>query len=242
MPSLEGYKNELDYSYAPGIFPAIECLKNRPERVRRVLVHSGAAGREGVDKLTAMASQLGVRVEEADRVLARISGKDNCHAAAVFEKFSDELDPGKPHVVLHHPGDSGNAGTIIRTSLGFGIEDMAMIRPCVDPFDPRTVRSSMGSLFGMRLRIYDSFDDYREAFPDRTLYPFMLDASIPLAEVLKGEVPPVYSLVFGNEGSGLPAAFSAIGQPVRIESNDRIDSLNLAIAAGIAVYAFRMKQ
>ena len=242
MPSLEGYKNELDYSYAPGIFPAIECLKNRPERVRRVLVHSGAAGREGVDKLTAMAGQLGVRVEEADRVLARISGKDNCHAAAVFEKFSDELDPGKPHVVLHHPGDSGNAGTIIRTSLGFGIEDMAMIRPCVDPFDPRTVRSSMGSLFGMRLRIYDSFDDYREAFPDRTLYPFMLDASIPLAEVLKGEVPPVYSLVFGNEGSGLPAAFSAIGQPVRIESNDRIDSLNLAIAAGIAVYAFRMKQ
>ena len=242
MPSLEGYKNELDYSYAPGIFPAIECLKNRPERVRRVLVHSGAAGREGVDKLTAMAGQLGVRVEEADRVLARISGKDNCHAAAVFEKFSDELDPGKPHVVLHHPGDSGNAGTIIRTSLGFGIEDMAMIRPCVDPFDPRTVRSSMGSLFGMRLRIYDSFDDYREAFPDRTLYPFMLDASIPLAEVLKGEVPPVYSLVFGKEGSGLPAAFSAIGQPVRIESNDRIDSLNLAIAAGIAVYAFRMKQ
>ena len=242
MPSLEGYKNELDYSYAPGIFPAIECLKNRPEWVRRVLVHSGAAGREGVDKLTAMAGQLGVRVEEADRVLARISGKDNCHAAAVFEKFSDELDPGKPHVVLHHPGDSGNAGTIIRTSLGFGIEDMAMIRPCVDPFDPRTVRSSMGSLFGMRLRIYDSFDDYREAFPDRMLYPFMLDASIPLAEVLKGEVPPVYSLVFGNEGSGLPAAFSAIGQPVRIESNDRIDSLNLAIAAGIAVYAFRMKQ
>ncbi len=242
MPSLEGYKNELDYSYAPGLFPAIECLKNRPERVRRVLVHSGAAGREGVDKLTAMASQLGVRVEEADRVLARISGKDNCYAAAVFEKFSDELDPGKPHVVLHHPGDSGNAGTIIRTSLGFGIEDMAMIRPCVDPFDPRTVRSSMGSLFGMKLRIYDSFDDYREAFPDRMLYPFMLDASIPLAEVLKGEVPPVYSLVFGNEGSGLPAAFSAIGQPVRIESNDRIDSLNLAIAAGIAVYAFRMKQ
>ena len=236
MPSLEGYKNELDYSYAPGIFPAIECLKNRPERVRRVLVHSGAAGREGVDKLTAMAGQLGVRVEEADRVLARISGKDNCHAAAVFEKFSDELDPGKPHVVLHHPGDSGNAGTIIRTSLGFGIEDMAMIRPCVDPFDPRTVRSSMGSLFGMRLRIYDSFDDYREAFPDRALYPFMLDASVPLQQIR--EIPEIYSLIFGNEGSGLPAEFAAAGQAVRIESNDQVDSLNLAVAAGIGIYYF----
>ena len=242
MPSLEAYRTELDYSYAPGIFPSMECLLYRPECVRRILLHSAAAGREGAGRLTELAAERGIRIEEADRALGRISGKDNCHAAAVFEKFSDELDPGKPHVVLHHPGDSGNAGTIIRTSLGFGIEDMAMIRPCVDPFDPRTVRSSMGSLFGMRLRIYDSFDDYREAFPDRTLYPFMLDASIPLAELLKGEVPPVYSLVFGNEGSGLPAAFSAIGQPVRIESNDRIDSLNLAIAAGIAVYAFRMKQ
>ena len=186
-----------------------------------------------------MAGQLGVRVEEADRVLARISGKDNCHAAAVFEKFSDELDPGKPHVVLHHPGDSGNAGTIIRTSLGFGIEDMAMIRPCVDPFDPRTVRSSMGSLFGMRLRIYDSFDDYREAFPDRTLYPFMLDASVPLREIR--EIPEQYSLVFGNEGSGLPAEFASMGQAVRIESNDKVDSLNLAVAAGVGIYYFTSK-
>ena len=239
MPSLEGYKSALDYSYAPGVFPAIECLMNRPEKVKRVLIHTASAGREGVEKLTAMAQELGVRVEEADRALARISGKDNCYAAAVFEKFSDELDPEKPHVVLHHPGDSGNAGTIIRTALGFGIEYMAMIRPCVDPFDPRTVRASMGSLFGIRLRVYDCFEDYQAAFPERMLYPFMLDASRPMAEVLQGEIPAAYSLIFGNEGSGLPAAFAGLGQPVRIESNERIDSLNLAIAAGIAIYGFQ---
>ncbi len=241
MPSLEGYKSSLDYSYAPGVFPSMECMLHRPDSVRRLLVHSSAAGREGVEKLTVLAGKLGVRVEEADRALARISGKENCYAAAVFEKFSDDLAPGKPHVVLHRPGDSGNAGTIMRTALGLGLEDLAIIRPCVDPFDPRTVRASMGSLFGLRIRLYDSFEDYRKEFPEQALYPFMLDASVPLGEAMKGKVPEAYSLIFGNEGSGLPAEFAGYGQPVRIESNDRVDSLNLAIAAGIAMYEFRIR-
>lgn len=241
MPSLEGYKGSLDYSYAPGVFPAMECLLRRPERVRRVLVHSSAAGREGVEKLTALAAARGIRVEEADRALARISGKENCFAAAVFEKFSDDLAPDRPHVVLHQPGDSGNVGTIMRTALGLGLEDLALIRPCADPFDPKTVRASMGSLFGLRIRLYDSFGDYRNSFPEQALYPFMLDASLPLQEVVRNGVPERYALIFGNEGSGLPAAFAACGQPVRIESNDRVDSLNLAIAAGIAIYAFRFR-
>ena len=242
MPSLSGYKAELDYSYAPGIFPAMECLLARPERVRRVLLHSGAAGREGTEKLCAMAREKGIRVEEADRALARISGKENCYAAAVFEKFRDELLPEKPHVLLHQPGDSGNVGTILRTALGLGVEDVALVRPCVDPFDPRTVRASMGSLFRLRLRVYDRFEDYRESMGERAYYPFMLDASVPLAEALTGTVPARRTLIFGNEGRGLPPEFSRIGQPVRIPSNDKVDSLNLAIAAGIGIYAFLDKE
>ena len=241
MPSLEGYKNSLDYSYAPGVFPAMEYLLHRPESVRRLLVHSSAAGREGMEKLISLAGERRVRVEEADRALARISGKENCYAAAVFAKFTDELSPGKPHVVLHQPGDSGNVGTIMRTALGLGIENMALIRPCADPFDPKTVRASMGSLFGLRLHVYESFEDYRREFPEQVLYPFMLDASVPLGDVIRGSIPAAYSLIFGNEGSGLPASFAGYGRPVRIESNDKVDSLNLAIAAGIAMYAFQSR-
>ena len=239
MPSLEAYRSDLDYSYAPGIFPSMECLLHRPESVRRLLVHSAAAGREGIGKLTELAEAHRIRIEEADRALGRISGKENCFAAAVFGKFRDELRKDRPHVVLHRPGDSGNAGTILRTSLGFGMEDIALIRPCADVFDPRTVRASMGSLFRLRVRVYDSFEEYRAEFPDRQLYPFMLDASVPLREIR--EIPEVYSLVFGNEGSGLPAEFASMGQPVRIESSDKVDSLNLAIAAGIGIYYFSGK-
>ena len=241
MPSLSPYKAELDYSYAPGAFPAMECLTHRPGDVRRVLLHSKAAGTEAAEKLTRLAEELHVRVEIADKALARLSGKENCFAAAVFRKFSDELRPGKPHVVLHHPSDSGNVGTILRTALGFGVEDVALIRPCVDMFDPRTVRASMGSLFSLRVRVYDSFEDYQAGHPDRALYPFMLDGSQSLPEVLSGDIPGNWTLIFGNEGSGLPPEFSKMGQPVRIPSNEKIDSLNLSIAAAIGIYGFTRK-
>ena len=74
MPALSAYHADLDYSYAPGIFPSMECLLARPEGVRRLLMHSSAAGREGAGKLEALAREHHVRIEEADRALARISG------------------------------------------------------------------------------------------------------------------------------------------------------------------------
>ncbi|MBR3334178.1 MAG: TrmH family RNA methyltransferase [Clostridia bacterium] len=237
MPSLESYKSELDYSYAPGIFPSMECLAYRPEKVRRLLIHSSAAGREGVEKLRTLAEKHGIRIEEADKALARISGKENCYAAAVFEKFENGLKADASHIVLHNPGDSGNIGTILRTALGLGIEDVALVKPCADVFDPKTVRASMGAVFRLRVKVYGGFEEYREEFPERKLYPFMLDASVPLQEAVK-EKPPVWTLVFGNEGRGLPKEFAAYGQAVRIESNDRVDSLNLGIAAAIGIYEF----
>ena len=242
MPSLSPYKADLDYAYAPGVFPAMECLLHRPDCARRVLLHSKAEGTEGAEKLTRLAEQLHVRVEMADKALARISGKENCFAAAVFAKFDDALADGRPHVVLHHPSDCGNVGTILRTALGFGVEDVALIRPCVDVFDPRVVRASMGAMFQLHVRTYDSFDRYEGEHPGRMLYPFMLDGSRSLPEVLAEDVPANWTLIVGNEGSGLPAEFSRMGQPVRIPSNDRVDSLNLSIAAAIGIYGFTQKK
>ena len=213
MPSLSPYKSDLDYAYAPGVFPSMECLLHRPGEVRRLLLHSKAEGTEGAEKLTRLAEQLHVRVEVADKALGRVSGKENCFAAAVFSKFEDDLHP-----------------------------DVALIRPCVDIFDPRVVRASMGSLFSLRVHVYDDFEAYRAAYPAHGLYPFMLDGSSSLPDVLAGEIVQPYALIFGNEGSGLPASFTALGQPVRIPSNDRVDSLNLSIAAAIGIYGFTQKE
>lgn len=241
MPGLEVYDRALPYSYAPGVFPALVCLEQRPQCVRRLLIHSQSERSEGVQTLVRRCEEQGVRIETADRVLRRISGKDNCYAAIVFEKEQASLMRGRDHVVLHRPSDMGNLGTILRSLLGFGLTDLAIIRPAADPFDPRVVRASMGALFGLRLREYEDFEAYRADHPDHVLYPFMLDASVPLEAAVRDLQTP-YALIFGNEASGLPADFVQMGRPVRIAHSAAIDSLNLAVAVSIAAYAFTTRE
>ena len=237
MPSLEAYHRALDYSYAPGVFPSLEAMKKRPEIVRRLLISSRTEESEGVRKLIELAEARRIRVETADKALGRISGKENCFAAAVFEKRPAALQTDTDHAVLHHISDQGNLGTILRTALGFGYHDIAIIRPAADVYDPKVVRASMGALFSLRVREYEDFDAYRREFPRHAAYPFMLDGSVSLDAAAKEAKRPCV-LIFGNEGAGLPPEFSRIGQPVRIPSSDEVDSLNLAVAAAIGMYEF----
>ena len=237
MAKLEAYDKSLDYSYAPGIFPATECLRNAPERCLRLLLSSASERSEGAQKLRAQAEAIGVRTEIADRALERISKKENCFAAMVYKKQEGVFDDGAPHIVLVNPSDSGNLGTILRTALGFGLTNIAIIRPAVDSDDPRVTRASMGAAFSLHIRHFDSFEEYRAQFPERQLFPFMLTGAVPLDEAV-GRVRGEYALVFGNEATGLPDEFAGWGTSTLIPHSSRIDSLNLAIAAGIGMYAF----
>ena len=241
MAKLEAYDKSLDYSYAPGIFPATECLKNAQDRCLRLLLSSASEKSEGAAKLRSAAESCGVRVEIADRALERISRKENCFAAMVYKKREGVFDENAPHIVLVNPSDSGNLGTILRTALGFGLVNIAIIRPAVDSDDPRVTRASMGAAFSLNVRHFDSFDDYRREFPQRQLFPFMLTGAVPLAEAVK-KVSGPFSLVFGNEATGLPDVFAAYGTSTLIPHSGKIDSLNLAIAAGIGMYAFKNRQ
>lgn len=241
MPPLEAYRRELPYAYALGLFPALEALNKAPERVSRVLVHSRLGEGEGAQSLLAACAQRGIRVEQADRLLRRLSGKDNCYAAAVFRKQEAGLLPGSNHLVLVNPMDGGNLGTILRSALGFGYFDIALILPCADVYEPAVVRASMGALFCLRIREYESFEAYQQEAGQRSLYPFMLsDQAQPLAAAVLNKKSP-HSLVFGNEGSGLPDSFLSLGQAIKIEQSDQIDSLNLAVSAAIGMYQFSDK-
>ncbi len=237
MPKLEPYSRKLDYSYQLGVFPALMLLEARPDCALRLLLHPAGLENEGVVKLRQRCAALGVREELAERVLRRESKKDNCFAALVFKKYDCALDPAASHAVLCQISDNGNAGTAMRSLLGFGVRDVALVRPCVDVFDPHVLRASMGAFFKLRVKVYDDFDAYRADFPDRPLYPFMLDGARPLNDVAREARPP-FSLVFGNEQTGLPPRFAELGQSVLIPQSDEIDSLNLAVAVSVGTYAF----
>ena len=128
--------------------------------------------------------------------------------------------------------NAGNVGTVLRTALGLGYDNVALIEPCADIFSPEVVRASMGALFRLNVEVFKSIDEYRASFA-HNLYPFMLSASLPIDKV---EFASPFALVFGNEAHGLSEEFASLGQSVIIPCTDKVDSLNLSIAAAIGMY------
>lgn len=238
MPKLEAYDKKLPYSYCLGVFPCHALLDAKPEMALRLLLHPAGIGNDGVEKLRTRCAALGIREEMAERVLKRESKKDNCFAAIVFQKYDCTLDSRHAHAVFCQISDGGNLGTACRAALGFGYKDLAVIRPCTDVFDPHVLRASMGAFFRLNTHVFDSFAEYLSLYQGREMYPFMLDGAIPLNDAAV-KAAPVHTLIFGNEASGLPSVFQTYGQSVKIPQSDEIDSLNLAVAASIAMYTFK---
>lgn len=226
----EKYKSQLSYSYSLGITLTIELLKKHPKDVLDIYYHSSFSG-EGKEIIDDLAKKNGINPILNDKIFNIVSQKENVYCIGVFKKFNSPIDETKNHIVLVNPSNAGNLGTIIRTSVGFNMNDLVIIKPAVDIFDPKTVRASMGALFNLNFSLFDSFEDYEEKYP-RNYYPFMLKAKQKLKDV--AFVKP-YSLIFGNEATGLPDSFLKYDSVI-IPHSHNIDSLNLPIATSIAIY------
>jgi len=231
------YKKDHPASYAPGAFATIELMRARPRLLRKVYIRPSFAEK---DALLAECARLQIPALCGEEAFRRVRQKENEYVIGVFDKYVDELSPGKPHVVLVSPMDMGNLGTVVRTMAGLNITNLAVISTAADIFHPKTVRASMGALFQINCALFDTFEEYRMAFPAHACYPFMLGGDA-LPHVLETEHKPLFALVFGNEARGLPPEFADIGTPVRIPQSALVDSLNLSIAAGIGAYAFAEK-
>ncbi len=233
---LKPYKKDYQYTYSIGVFPTLELLKYKKEKVLMVLLSDHGHENEGVKKIIDICNEHDIQIQINDKAINRISKKENSYAIGVFKKYEQKLDGQKNHVVLVNPSDMGNLGTIIRTILGFGIKNLAIIRPGIDIFDPKAIRASMGAMFRLSFQYFEDFSSYHTAY-NNDIYTFMLNAkkSLPDIEI---DVNRSFSLVFGNEGSGLGDEFKDIGTSIIIPHSNEIDSLNLSIAVGIASYEF----
>jgi len=227
------YNKKFNFSYTYGVFPTIDLLLKRPEIVKTVLLHPAGMGSAGEQDIKKLCGKYNIRYEISPKAISKISVKNNTHAIGVFEKYDSSLSPADVHVVLVNPSSPGNIGTIVRSMVGFDIINIGIIRPAADIFDPRVVRSSMGSVFDLNFEYFDDFEQYTEKFPESNLYPFLLDGGKEIEKVI---FKKPFTLIFGKESSGLPDNFKEIGTSVYIPHSQKIDFLNLSIAASIGMY------
>jgi TrmH family RNA methyltransferase len=146
-------------------------------------------------------------------------------------------DPGSLILVLDQLQDPGNLGTLIRTADAVGAQAVILLEPGVDPFDPKTVRGTMGSLFNVP---FARTKNVEEALSQLTGANYRLvgaDATRGrLAWQSEALVGPV-ALVLGNEAHGLsPALRQCLHDFVSLPLRGQAESLNVSIAGGVLMY------
>ena len=230
------YKRDNDTSYTLGITLTIELLKTKPHLVKQVYFHTNFDKKEAYDLIVELCEKNRINIVTGNKIFNVLSQKDNCYVIGEFFKFSSNIDFNANHLVLVNPSDSGNLGTIMRSALGFDITNIAIINPAVDCFNPKTIRSSMGAIFHLNIQYYKDFNEYYRNDLTRDYFPFMLKAKGELSNISSLLTDKNYSLIFGNEATGLSDEFLEIGSPIIIKHSNKIDSLNLPIAVSIALY------
>ena len=132
--------------------------------------------------------------------------------------------------------DPGNVGTIIRTAAALGATATVALPGTVDVWNSKVVRSAMGAHFH-HPAFHASWQDV-EAFLARTSTP--LWAADAGGEALPEDAPPRLALALGNEGSGIsPAVRGAAARVVSLPIAATVESLNVAVAAGIILHELR---
>lgn len=135
--------------------------------------------------------------------------------------------------------DTTNIGAIFRSAAALGIEAVLLTRTSCDPFNRRSIRVSMGSVFLIPWTwIDDPLTDLRE-LGFRTVAMALTENSVSITDpVLSAE--PRLAIIVGNEGDGLPqATIDGADYRVCIPMAHNVDSLNVAAAAAIAFWQLR---
>lgn len=169
---MENYKSIDSYSYILGISLTIEALKKVPLYIEKVYICSKLIKNDQYDKLLNLTNKYNIPVIEDDRVIEKLSIKENCYGIGVFKKFYQDLKTDK-HIVLYKFSDFGELGTIFRSAVSFDFKDIILIDAKIDYFDPRVVRASMGSIFHLNIKEYKNIDAYLKDYDKQNIYPFV---------------------------------------------------------------------
>lgn len=136
--------------------------------------------------------------------------------------------------LLYSVRDPGNFGTIVRSAEAAGCEFLIHTYDCVDPFQPKAVRASSGSVF--RVPLFE-IRNTGETLQDCRNQGVRLCALTPAGGISIFQTKPMFPaiLLIGSETKGLPDDI-AVDEKIRIPMSGRVESLNTGAAATIALY------
>ncbi|WP_061964590.1 TrmH family RNA methyltransferase [Demequina aurantiaca] len=224
-----------------------EAVRFAPGRVRDLFMTEDSATRYSEIVADAEAAEMYLHIG-TPAVLEAMS-PDGQGVVAVLDNAGISLDdalaadtPPRLVVVLSNVRDPGNAGTAIRVADAAGADAVVLAGESVDPSNPKVIRASAGSLFHVPVVRSLPLDDALAALAEAGMQIVAADGS-GSAELGDGDAGDAFlakptAWVFGNEAWGLrEEELALVDSVVRIPIYGKAESLNLATAASVCLYA-----
>ncbi len=235
-------------------------LAEGPQAVREAAAHRGRdaatlaelfATPEAAERyvgIVGAARDAGARVHLAsEQVIADISTTVTPQGLVGVCRFLDTPFPqivaARPRLVavLAHVRDPGNAGTVLRCADAAGADAVVLTDASVDLYNPKAVRASVGSLFHLPVAVGVPVEQAVTGLRDAGVRLLAADGAGDRDlddELDKGTMGGPTAWVFGNEAWGLPEETRALTDAVvRVPIHGKAESLNLATAAAVCLYA-----
>jgi tRNA(Leu) C34 or U34 (ribose-2'-O)-methylase TrmL len=144
--------------------------------------------------------------------------------------------------VLHQVRDPGNAGTIVRSADAAGASAVVFTQGSVDPYNPKAVRATAGSIFHLPIVRGLDTEAAIAALRERGVRVLAMAASAP-TDLDRADLTSPVAFVFGNEAHGLPDEIAALADAaVRVPHAGAAESLNLAAAATVCLFEWARRR
>ena len=173
-----------------------------------------------------------------EHVMAAVCDTKTPQGAAAVVRMREQPLTGRRLAVLDGVQDPGNVGTILRTADAAGLDGALLSADCADPYSPKVLRATMGSVFHLPFRVTDDLPGELARLREERGIPVLssqLDGT-PFDAFRPG--PAGFALVIGSEGNGVSPAVRALAdRRLCLPMRGRAESLNAAVAAGIMMYS-----
>lgn len=210
----------------------VSALLDSAENVRFVM-----GLKERIDELK-VEQEKGPEFQECDRsTFESCSSLDHPEGIlAVAEMPVYSFDPAslrkdRPLLCLEGLRDPGNLGTILRIADHFDLQDLLLASDSVDPFNPKAVRGSMGSIFRQRVHKLELKSTVQRLKEEGRR---VIAADMEGPSIYSHPVPADAVLLMGNESHGLSDGLKGAADETRsLPALGQVESLNVAVSAGI---------
>jgi len=168
------------------------------------------------------------------------------HSQGIFAQITFKTKPILKYnklIYLNAISDPGNLGTILRTASGFGIDGVILDKDCCDLKNSKVIRASMGAVFTVPIfKVSDTINGVPTIGADtwlagrkETIIASTISGGTPLSDFRFPSTP--YIVVIGSEAHGVsPSLTKYIQKQIYIPMQNHMESLNVAVIAGILMY------